>query len=124
MSNERLSNLITNAEAFEEKAEQVAPAGVVAFGIELESRYGKCAELIELLRFAQAAAAASVAHYVKEAFYDSKASVCSFELDSTVVRGSEVEEELLSIARATVSHFMWFDDEIFDAGPENSGPLH
>jgi hypothetical protein len=120
MPHKKLSELVTNAESFDEKATQVLPTGMVAFGIEIDSRYGKCSELIELLKFAQAAASAAVAHYVKEAFYDSKASICSFELDIAVIRGSEIEEELLSIARATVGHFMWFDDEVFDSEPPDA----
>jgi hypothetical protein len=105
---------------FDEKTMQVLPPSMVAFGIEICSRCGKCSELIELLEFSRAAVLASVAHYVNEAFYDSKASICNFELDSTVTRGSEIEGVLFSVARATVSHFMWFDDEVFDS--EDSEP--
>ena len=120
MPHDKLAKLIGNSEAFSEKAKQVTPSGFVAFGIDIDSRYGKCGEIIELLQFAQAAAAASVAHYVKEAFYDSKASICSFELESSVVRGSEIEAALLNIARKAVRHFMWFDEEIFDSGPPDA----
>jgi hypothetical protein len=119
MSNQHLSKLIDNAETFAEKAKQVTPDSLVAFGMEIESRYGKCEELIELLRFAQAAALASVAHYVKVASYDSKASICTFELDPAIVRGTEVEARLLSIAREHVRHFAWFENDIFDGdGPD------
>ncbi|KQU80435.1 hypothetical protein ASC98_17735 [Rhizobacter sp. Root1238] len=80
-----------------------------AFGITISSRYGRFDELIELLLFAQAAAEAAVAHYVKEAFYDSQSCTCSFELDRTVILGSEIEMTLRSCAHNTVSQFVWFD---------------
>ncbi len=116
MPSNKLSGLIQNSAAFDEKARQVSPSSFVAFGIQVESRYGKCSELAELLAFAQAAALASVAHCVNEAFYDSKASICSFELEESVREGSEVEATLLGIAHRTVRHLAWFGDEHFDHG--------
>lgn len=117
---EKLTALVQNANKFSDKAHQVSPSQFAAFGMGICSRYGKCDEVVEMLRFAQAAAGASVAHYVKDVNYDSKASICTFELDDAVVEGGEIERTLLGIAKATISHFYWFDDEIFDDGESSS----
>ena len=113
---EKLTALVQNATKFSDKAHQIQPSQFSAFGIEIGSRYGKCYEIIQMLQFAQAAAGASVAHYVKGVDYDSKASICAFVLDDAVVKGAEVERALFAIAKATISHFYWFDDEVFDDG--------
>lgn len=116
---DKISALIRTAKCFSDKGQQVTPASFGAFGIALTRRYGKAYELIEMLQFAQSAASASVAHYVKSVEYDSKASICSFVLDESVVDGSEVERQLLAIAKSTIAHFYWFDDEHFDTGDED-----
>ncbi len=113
---DKIYALVRNASTFSDKGHQVSPATLDAFGIDISSRYGKCGEIIEMLRFAQAAATAAVAHYVKEIAYDSKASICAFELDESVLEGSEIERELFAIAKATITHFFWFNDEHFDDG--------
>jgi hypothetical protein len=113
---EKLTALVQNAATYSDKAHQVMPSQFSAFGIGIGSRYGKCDEIIEMLQFCQAAAGASVAHYVKEVNFDSKACVCSFELDKAVVEGGEVERALFAIAKRTFTHFYWFDEEIIDAG--------
>jgi hypothetical protein len=109
-------SIAQNAARFSDKAHQIKPSSFEAFGITISSRYGKCGEIVELLQFAEAAALSSVAKYVLEVDYDSKASICAFKLDPTVVVGSEVERALFAIANETVSHFFWFDDEYFDDG--------
>lgn len=113
---DKISALVRNATTFSDKEHQVFPASIDAFGICVSSRYGKCDEIVQMLQFAQAAAVAAVAHYVKEMDYDSKACICAFELDESVVEGSEIERELLAIAQRTIRHFFWFNDEHFDDG--------
>ena len=103
--------LVKNAEAFAEKGQQVSPSEFIALGIILKSRYGKVAEIVSMLRFAEAAAHSAVAHYVKELFFDSKYGACSFVLDETVLKGSEIERELFRIAEQTVGTFFWFDEQ-------------
>lgn len=117
---DKISALVRNAETFSDKGHQVSPAAFDAFGIALSSRYGKCGEIIQLLQFAQTAAAGAVAHYVKEVTYDSKASICAFDLDGSVTKGSEIERELFAIAEKTISHFFLFDDEHFDDGTSDA----
>lgn len=100
--------IIKGAKAFAEKGRQVDPSSLTAFGIALSSRYGKADEIVEMLTFAQEAAAACVAHYVKAVFYDSKACCCVFELDERVRVGTDVEVALLAVAQRTISQFDWF----------------
>lgn len=106
----KICGLIRSAEAFAEKGQQVSPNKLYAFGITICSRYGNAGEIVEMFRFSHASALAAVAHYVKEVFYDSKAGVCSFDLDESVVEGSEFEREIFSIAKCTISSFVWFGD--------------
>jgi hypothetical protein len=108
MINEKISIIIKNTEAFQEKGRQVTPGNFEAFGIPISSRHAKAREIIELLSFAEAAARACVAHYVKSAFYDSKSSCCSFELDPAVHYGDEIEMELRAIGNQTLTQFDWF----------------
>lgn len=77
---EKLTALVENAAKFSDKTHQIKPSQFSIFGIEIGSRYGNCDEIVEMLRFAQVSAGAAVAHYVKEVNYDSKASICAFEL--------------------------------------------
>ena len=78
---EKLTALVRNSARFSDKAHQTQPSQFSAFGIGIGSRYGKCDEIVQMLQFARAAAGASVAHYVKEVDYDSKASICAIVLD-------------------------------------------
>ncbi|TBW07888.1 hypothetical protein E0E52_10555 [Azotobacter chroococcum] len=94
---------------FEEKAKQVSPAVVVAFGIELVSRYGKAGELREMLEFAEAVATERAERYVSKVFYDSKAGLCTFELVDGVLRGDPVGRVLWAAADSTIRHFDLFD---------------
>ena len=65
--------------------------------------------MVELLQFAEAAAASKVANYVLEAHYDSKANLCTFELAPSVKEGDAVANAILEAARATIGQFYWFD---------------
>ncbi|SFK45570.1 hypothetical protein [Azotobacter beijerinckii] len=94
---------------FEEKAEQVSPAVVVAFGIELCSRYGKAAELREMLAFAEAVAIERAERYVSKVFYDSAANLCTFELADGVQRFDPVGCVLWEAADSTIEQFELFE---------------
>lgn len=50
-------------EYFDEKSEQISPRNITAFGINIESRYGKSQELVELIEFAHLVAEAGVSKY-------------------------------------------------------------
>lgn len=93
---------------FEEKAEQVSPAQVVAFGIELHSRYGKVAELREMLAFAEAVATERAERYVGKVFYDSAANLCTFELRNGVQQFDPVGRMLWAAADSTIEQFEMF----------------
>jgi hypothetical protein len=95
-------------EFFGEKSQQIEPPVLEAFGIEIHSRYGQASELIELMNFASLAAQKKVAHYVKRAFHDSKAYLCTLELDSSVQEGDAVAAAILEAATETIGQFDWF----------------
>lgn len=94
---------------FDEKAHQVEPGDLVAFGMNLISRYSKASELIEMLSFAQKAALAGVADAVEEVFYDSKACICSFKFTREIHFGDDTEQKLFTAAIETIGQFDWFD---------------
>jgi hypothetical protein len=93
---------------FGEKSRQVEPGDMTAFGIEISSRYGQVQELLEMLRFAELAALKKVSHYVKRAFYDSKANTCWLELDPSVQDGDAVATAIFEAATAALGVFDWF----------------
>ncbi len=103
-------------EWFGEKTAQVEPATFSAFGIAITSRYGKAHEMAEMLTFARLAAVKDFAHYVKEIYYDSKATLCTFELQSSVKDCDPVARQLHLLAKESISQFQWFD--VVDHGPE------
>ena len=107
---------VSMTDYFSEKATQVDPSTLIAFGIEVDSRYGRASELIELINFAEACAQKNVAHYVKRAFYDSKACMCSFEIGSDVAEGDLVATAIFEAARQYIGQFMWFDDVVHHGG--------
>lgn len=90
---------------FGEKTHQVIPESLIAFGMDISSRYGKAQELIQMIQFAQEACKQGVSNYVKSVFYDSKAGICTFELDPAVKAGDRVAEALWRAAKKTISQF-------------------
>jgi hypothetical protein len=93
---------------FGEKSQQIEPPVLEAFGIEIHSRYGQASELIELMNFARLVAEKKAAHYVKRAFYDSKAYLCTLELDPSVQEGDAVAAAILEAATEHIGQFDWF----------------
>lgn len=98
-----IERVVSAAKALAEKGTEVDPAEVVAFGMKLSTRYGKCDELAELLMFAKAAASRAVSQYVAEAFYDSKACCAFFTLHEPVP--PDAMTELHAAAKATIDQF-------------------
>ena len=96
-------------EFFGEKSHQIQPSALEAFGVTIHSRYGQAHELIELMNFTKLLAEKKVAHYVKRAFYDSKACLCTLELDPSVQQGDAVADTILEAATETIGQFDWFD---------------
>lgn len=93
---------------FAEKAAQVTPGNLESFGVAISSRYSKASELVEMLEFTEQAALKNVAHYIQSVFYDSKACMCSFELDSSVKEEDPVCQAIEDAARSTISQFELF----------------
>ena len=96
-------------EFFGEKSHQIEPSAFEAFGVPIDSRYGQAHELIELMNFTELLAEKKVAHYVKRAFYNSKACMCTLELDPSVQQGDAVADAILEAATETIGQFDWFD---------------
>ena len=108
---------------FDEKESQVKPGSLEAFGISIESRYSKAEEIIEMLNFTKELALNNVAHYVTSVFYDSKATICSFEFDQTIQDGDPIAIQIQIAADKTISHFDIFGNVNYDpkiAGMEST----
>lgn len=93
---------------FAEKHQQVEPPVLTAFGVEIESRHAQAEEIVQMINFARACAERKIAHYVKRAFYDSKAYLCTIELDPAVKEGDTVANSVLDAAAETIGQFDWF----------------
>ncbi len=93
---------------FAEKAGQIEPGTLVAFGITISSRYRKANELIEMLAFCRLMAMEKLSHNVKELFYDSKANMCSFTFVDSVAKGDSVAHKAYDAAKQTISQFELF----------------
>lgn len=100
-------------EHFDEKAVQVSPQIIEAFGITLHSRYGKAHELSQMLDFASSVAWDGHEKLVKEVFYDSKACFCTFEFTPPLIAGEKIERDLFNIAKKSINQFRWIDDDIY-----------
>ena len=72
---------ISGQDYFSEKSSHIEPRGITAFGIFIESRYGKCYEIDEMIQFAALVAMVSCEHLVKRCFYDSKGCAVSIETE-------------------------------------------
>ncbi|PHV34555.1 hypothetical protein CSQ94_03920 [Janthinobacterium sp. BJB312] len=98
---------------FKDKKRQVVPSSITAFGIHLDSRYGKASELMQMLHFAQTLAGVGLATVVERVEYDSKAAICFFDFSPDFSAEDPRADEVLDIALATLSHFDWFGDDRF-----------
>lgn len=107
---------------FDEKAGQVSAGTLTAFDIKLTSRYSKADELAELLLFAKDLALSGLHVVIKEAFYDSKSSVCSFEFAKELNEFSPEALEVFKIAETNISSFEWFGRAYHNVGPDDDFP--
>lgn len=100
--------MTTNDDYFGEKSQQVSIYGMTAFGIDISSRYAKARELAELLAFAEHAARYGVHKLIEEAFYDSKACLCTFEFACEVDEFGVDATLIRQAAQETISQFELF----------------
>ena len=98
---------------FKDRKRQVVPSSITAFGIHLDSRYGKAFELIRMLGFAEKLAWAGLEGLVETVEYDSKAAICFFDFSPGFHEEDPRAAQILEIALQTLSHFDWFGDERF-----------
>ena len=101
----------------DDRQRQVEPSTLVAFGIRLESRYGRARELVEMLGFATACNDMGLSSHVSAVFYDSKADVCSFTVGPDLSPRDPVARRLLGAARLWISQFEWIDGAIGHGDP-------
>lgn len=94
---------------FEDKSSQIDHPRIVSFGIEMETRYSRAMEMIEMLEFSYLAACENLNNFVSIVFYDSKADICTFVLSDHLVKYSKQDDTLLRIAKKTISQFIWND---------------
>ncbi|WP_027823487.1 hypothetical protein [Laribacter hongkongensis] len=66
------ANEVAQKNWFEDKCQQVSPCVLVAFGIEVSSRYGKSCELVKMLWFASELAINGLEQLVEKVEFDSK----------------------------------------------------
>lgn len=102
------------ARSFNEKSGQLSVGSLTAYGIELTTRYSKCAEMIEMLEFARLAAEAGAAAFVRSVFYDSKAGLCSFEWHGPI--DPEAEAQLRACADRSITQYQWVNGDIGGKG--------
>jgi hypothetical protein len=94
---------------FADKATQVEPSNLDAFGITIISRYGQAYEIVEMLNFTKETAVQGLAHYIAEIFYDSKACICSFKFTDNKTLSSSQKDSLFELAEKYISQFDWDD---------------
>jgi hypothetical protein len=120
-----ITELSTFSDGFREKGRQVTPA-ITAFRMRLSSRYGKAAEMREMLWFAELAADAGVAGYIQEVFYDSKVGLCSFTLAEKAAQQPRVLAAIHACARQSLRQFIspvddgWYS--LDEKDEEDDGP--
>lgn len=85
---------------------QISEGSMTAFGISICTRHSKANEMAEMLMFCHRLAMAGLEGSVAEVFYDSNACICSFELKD-VEPYSELDDQLLAIAKETLGQFEW-----------------
>lgn len=100
-----LADIHAYADWWSEKGSQVEPGALVAFGIPLQSRYGKAHEIMEMLAFAQLSAQAGVAGYVESVFYDSQSCCCTVQVKPGAERRPDVIELIGDCGDRTLCQF-------------------
>ena len=65
---------------FGDKARQVDLASLIAFGIDVSSRYGKAEELREILKFTESLAVSGCEGFVSCVTYDGEIDTCEIDL--------------------------------------------
>lgn len=87
---------------FDEKAYQVEPNSITAFGIKCSSRYGKARELADMLNFCEQCTRKRVNSYVTYLFYDSKSCCCNIHYDNDQAIKDNVHDTIRDIADRTL----------------------
>ena len=89
-------------------AGEVSVDSLKAFGILIDTRHGKAAELAEMLNFCVAIAKKGLQSRVTSLFYDSNSCCCTFELCPSIEESDAVATEIRTVALSTIGQFEWF----------------
>lgn len=106
---------------FEEKSHQVSGT-ITAFGIECCSRYGKAAEIKEMIDLCQELAAKNMSDVVQSLFYDSKSSCMTIKYIVDDI-GHFYYSEVERIAEKHISQFLTEDGSVKHKGGETKTHL-
>ncbi|GMO43862.1 MAG: hypothetical protein Pg6C_05740 [Treponemataceae bacterium] len=93
---------------WKEDTQQVSPSSFEAFGIHIESRYGRSNEIREMLDFAEKASEIGINNNISHLFFDSKAQTCFIETAEEKI-SDELNSKIQWAARRTLSQFQWND---------------
>lgn len=94
---------------FGEKGSQI-DGSLTAFGIYLNSRYGKAREMAEMLNFAHRVARAGLHTLFEEIFYDSNADLCTFIFKNGKEPTGDAVEQIEAIASKTLAQYELLGD--------------
>jgi hypothetical protein len=89
---------------FEEKSQQVEPASMKAFGVNISSGHGKATEIIEMITFCRLVATDEIVG-VKSLFYDSNSDCCQIECGSQVAKDLALAAKVELAAKRSLSQY-------------------
>lgn len=92
---------------FSEKGSQIEPSCMVAFGINIQSRYGKVSEIAEMMQFAKRAAEFGVASYIDSVFFDSKSCSCTIYIKAFAERQFDALDVIDQCAEVAFGDGYW-----------------
>lgn len=105
-----------------EKAQEVDPDRLTAFGISISSRYGKCWEIEEMLAFCRRVAEEGAATYIAEVFYDSKSCTANIRFEEEAAVNPSIVQGVEAIADETFSQYQRQDGSISGRLPDEEAP--
>lgn len=89
--------------------QEITPEKLVVLDVEIWSRHGYLYEMLEMINFVKYLNEDNITKHVKTVFYDSKVSICYFDLDEKVEQDQALANRVLFAAKNTISQFNWFD---------------
>jgi hypothetical protein len=107
-NSQQISQYSDSDNYFDEKSSQVKPSKLSAFGISIESRYGKSDEIIEMIEFAMNATKIGINKEISSLFYDSKACICNISTAADIEKlSNKLNSKIEWVACRTLGQFEW-----------------